>query len=171
MTVPSLREKLTDSLVQSLEAIGTDPSDNYWFDFNVDRYSILGQQSVPPRIQVTTRGGDAQPRSVGMMTASLGFEMLVEMTHDLRQFPGYPPETETDKLLERAVSDVQRAFLRWVELDPLGYSPVLESFAWDREDPLTGRLEVGAMIFATIGYAHSGIDPRTQVYDPKELTT
>lgn len=167
--IPSLREKIVDSLVEQMRAIGTDPNDGYWFSYNVDRYSILGQQSQAPRIEVTARGGDASLHATGILRAQLAIELVVEVVHDLRRFPWQSPETETDRLIERAVTDVQRGFLRWVALDPDGIGIELQSWAWDREDPLQGRLETGAICYASIQFNHSEIDPRTQVYNPAEL--
>lgn len=167
--IPSLREKIVDSVVESLQAVGTDPNDGYWFQYNVDRYTVTGQQSPAPRVGITTRGGDATAHATGILRAQLGIELVVEVVHDVRRFPWQAPETETDRLIERAVTDVQRSVLRWVALDPEGLGIELQSWSWDREDPLIGRYEAGAICYAQLQYNHSEIDPRTQVYDPKEL--
>ena len=140
MTVPSLREKMVDSIVDSFDAIGTDPADNYWLDYNVARYSIQGETQSTPLIVVALARGDASGGDTGNFAASIGLEFLVKVSHDLERFPGFPPETETDRLIERVITDVQRSYLRWIELDPLGLSPILEAMSWDVLEHVPGVL-------------------------------
>lgn len=171
MTTQSIRERIVDSIVETLQQVGKDPNDGYWFEYNVDRYSVRGEQQIPPRIVVVTRGGSKIDDATGLMVANLSIDFLVELSHDLRRYPGLPPETETDRLIEYGVTDLERALLRWMAQDPLDVEPVFERFAWDRENPVDGRLEVGAFAFLELSYRHSAIDPRTRVYDPSELTS
>ncbi|MCA8970069.1 MAG: hypothetical protein KDC95_09810 [Planctomycetes bacterium] len=165
--VPSIAERIVDSLVAALESIN--PEGGYWLDYNVSRFSGMGILKDPPRVVVSTRGADAELEEIHSVRESLSIDLDADIVHDQKRYRDQIDESETDRLIQRAADDLKRCVLQWVFKDADDLELQLDEIHWDRDDGVHGRKEHGFSMFVVVSYLHSSIDPRTRKFDPQEL--